>query len=110
MAVRVNGPQHASYEFEEFAKAYDFNYVTRSSLLSQSNGQAEKTVQTARRLLKESADPDMALLTYCTSFPWCGLSAAEPLMGISRFFFQLSLFSQLLFLVHNNLLLDGPVY
>ena len=80
--VSDNGPQYASHEFQEFAKAYDFNPVTSSPLFPQSNGQAERTVQTVKKLLKESSDPDMALLTYRTTpFPWCGLSPAELLMG-----------------------------
>lgn len=58
-----NGPQYASHEFQEFSEAYDFNHVTISPLFPQSNGQAERTVQTVKRLLKESPDPDMALLT-----------------------------------------------
>ena len=45
-------------------------------------GQAERTVQTVKRLLKESKDPHLALLVYRTTpFPWCGLSPTELLMG-----------------------------
>ena len=39
-------------------------------------------VKTVKKLLKESDDPYMALLTYRTTpFPWCGHSPAELLMG-----------------------------
>ena len=56
--------------------------MTSSPLFPQSNGQAERTVQTVKRLMKESPDPNMALLMYrSTPFQWCGLSPAELLMG-----------------------------
>ena len=77
-----NGPQYASQEFAEFAKAYNFSHVTSSPHFPQSNGQAERTVQTVKNLVKQSKDPLMALLTYRTTpFPWCKLSPAELLMG-----------------------------
>ena len=77
-----NGPQYSSLEFKQFAEAYDFCHTTSSPLFAQSNGQAERTVQTVKKLLKESKDPHSALLTYrSTPFPWCNLSPAELLMG-----------------------------
>jgi len=80
--ISDNGPQYSSTEFADFAEAYDFAHVTSSPLFAQSNGQAERTVQTVKNLLKESKDPHMALLTYrSTPFPWCNLSPAELLMG-----------------------------
>ena len=52
------------------------------ALLPQSNGQAERTIQTAKRLLKNAKDPYMALLTYrSTPLAWCNLSPAELFMG-----------------------------
>ena len=80
--ISDNGPQYSSHEFSEFAKVYDFHHVTSSPLFPQSNGQAERTVKTVKKLLKESKDPHLALLTYrSTPFPWCNLSPAELLMG-----------------------------
>ena len=80
--ISDNGPHYSSHEFTEFAKAYDFDHVTSSPLFAQSNGQAERTVQTVKRLHNEYKDPHMALLTYrSTPFPWCNLSRAEFLMG-----------------------------
>ena len=77
-----NGPQYASNEFRNFAKAYDFSHVTSSPLFPQNNGQAKRTVKTIKTLLKESSDPDMALPMHRTTpFPWCNLSPAELLMG-----------------------------
>ena len=80
--VSDNGPQYTSQEFSEFTKSYNFCHVTSSPHFPQSNGQAERMVKTAKKLLKESDDPYMALLTYRTTpFPWCGHSPAELLMG-----------------------------
>ena len=80
--ISDNGPQFASQDFANFAKDYTFQHVTSSPHFAQSNGLAERTVQTVKRLLRESGDPNMAMLTYrSTPFPWCKLSPAELLMG-----------------------------
>ena len=80
--VSDNGPQYALKEFADFAERYDFIHVTSSPHYAQSNGQAERTVQTVKGFLKEAKDPSMALLAYrSTPFPWCNLSPAELLMG-----------------------------
>jgi len=80
--VSDNGPQYTSQEFANFAESYDFCHVTSSPLFPQSNGHAERAVQTTKKLLKESRDPYMALLTYRTTpLPWCNLTPAELLMG-----------------------------
>ena len=77
-----NGPQFVSQLFADFAKSYGFESVTSSPRYAQSNGQVERTVQTVKRLLKDSKDPHMALMTYrSTPFPWCNRSPAELLMG-----------------------------
>ena len=77
-----NGPQFASELFANFTRDYGFTHVTSSPRYPQSNGQVERTVQTVKRLLKDSEDPYMAVLTYRTTpFPWCKKSPAELLMG-----------------------------
>ena len=58
----------------------NFN-TSHLALFPQSNGQAERTVQTAKRLLKNAEDPYMALLTYRSTPLACNLSPAELLMG-----------------------------
>ena len=56
--------------------------MTSSARYPQSNGQAERMVQTVKRMLKRSKDPHMVLLSYrATPMPWCSLSPAELLMG-----------------------------
>ena len=80
--VSENGPQFASQEFGDFAKEYNIFHTTNSPHFPQSNGYAERAVQTAKRLLKNSIDLHMALLLYrSTPLPWCGLSPAQLLMG-----------------------------
>ena len=77
-----NGPQYSSIDFAQFANAYGFQHTTSSPLYPQSNGQAERMVQTAKRLIKEAKDPHLALMSYrSTPLPWCNFSPAELLMG-----------------------------
>ena len=72
-----NGPQ-----FSHFAQMYGFEQIFSSPLFAQSNGQVVHTVKTVKKLLKETRDPHMALLTYrITTLPWCKRSPAELLMG-----------------------------
>ena len=83
--VRVfsdNGPQYASSEFSNFARAYKFQHATSSPHYAQSNGHAERAAKTVKKLLQEAEDPHLALLSYrSTPFPWCQLSPTELLMG-----------------------------
>lgn len=70
-----NGPQYSSREFATFAEEYSFKHVTSSPLYLQSNGQAEWTVQTMKKILRQSEDIYKGLLMYCsTPMPWCVLS------------------------------------
>ena len=46
-----NGPQYDSAEFTKFAKGWEFKNVTSIPLYAQSNGEAERTVKTAKNLL-----------------------------------------------------------
>ena len=80
--VTDNGPQFVSQEMKEFAKTYDFKHITSSPRYSQSNGQAERAVQTVKRLFKCSQDLYLSILNYNASpMPWCNLAPSELLMG-----------------------------
>ena len=80
--VSDNGPQYASQEFANFANGYDFTHVTSSPHYPQSNGQAERTVQTVKKLIQNTEDPYMALLCYRTTpLSWCDMTPSQLLMG-----------------------------
>ena len=88
--ISDNGPQFASKEMKMFSASYGFEHVTSSPHYPQGNGQAERTVQTTKRLLSSRADPALSLLSYrTTAMPWCGYSPAELLMGGHRLRTQL---------------------
>ena len=59
-----NGPQYSSQEFAEFASSYEFQHITSSPKFPQSNGEAERMVQTVKKMLKKPQDHYMALLSY----------------------------------------------
>ena len=80
--VSDNGPQLTSSEMKQFATNYGFQHVTTSPYHPQSNGFVERMVQTVKKLISETDDPCLTLLSYrATPLPWCNLSPAELLMG-----------------------------
>ena len=76
-----NGPQYDSAEFAKFAKDWEFKHVTSSPLYAQSNGEAERAVQTAKNLLQKESDPAKALLAYRSTPLQGGKSPSELLFG-----------------------------
>ena len=56
-----NGLQYSSIEFMSFASSYGFQHLTSSPKFPQSNGQAERSVQAVKNLLKKSDDPYMSV-------------------------------------------------
>ncbi|CAI5673637.1 unnamed protein product [Oreochromis niloticus] len=66
--ISDNGPYYASSKFQQFAKTCSFTHTTTSPHYTQSIGLAEKTVQTAKKLLDkakaEHKDPYLSLLEY----------------------------------------------
>lgn len=79
--VTDNGPQFASSEFRAFIKELGIIHTTSSPYFAQSNGQAERAIQTVKHLMKKSKDPYMALLDYRNTPLDIGLSPAQLLFG-----------------------------
>lgn len=79
--VSDNGRQFVSDEFKLFAKNWNFQHRTSSPYFPTSNGEAERAVQTAKRILDQD-DPFEALLSYrATPVGPTGISPAEIAMG-----------------------------
>ena len=73
-----NQSNFVSQEFKDFAKDYGFNCVTSSPTMSNSNGLAERAVQTVKNLLRKASDPWKAMLNYRnTVIDDIGLSPAQ---------------------------------
>ena len=79
--ISDNGPQFACEEFAQFMKDYDIKHTTSSPYHLQANGQAERTVQTVKRLLVKEKDPYKALLDYRNSPLDTGFSPAQLFLG-----------------------------
>ena len=62
--ISDNGPQNSLAEFAKFSEDWGFTHITSSPKYPQSNGEAERMVQTTRNLLTKSDDPYEALLAY----------------------------------------------
>ena len=80
--VSDNGPQYSSQEFAKFAKEYGFEHRISSPKYPQSNGEAERGVQTIKMPLKKAEVPYLALLAYrSTPLSISRYSPAELLMN-----------------------------
>lgn len=75
-----NGPPFASQEFRSFVRQIGANHVTSSPHYPQSNGMTERSVQTAKALMKSPGLED-ALLAHRSTPGAEGVSPAELLMG-----------------------------
>ena len=68
IVISDNGPQFNSGEFRKFAQDWQFEHQTSSPHYHQSNGKAENSVKTVKRLLKKAKmsgdDPYLALLEF----------------------------------------------
>jgi transposase InsO family protein len=83
--ISDNGPQYASEEFAKFSKQYGFVHATSSPTHSQSNGLAEKTVQTVKHILAkckaDHKDPYLGILEYLNTPLEGDTSPAQALMS-----------------------------
>ena len=87
IVISDNGPQYSSEEFHQFSTTWGFVHKTSSPTYPQSNGFAERNVQTVKRLLTKAKasnqDPHLSLLSYRnTPFQQMG-SPAQLLANLS---------------------------
>ena len=79
--VSDNGPPFNSAEYVLFASEWGFEIKNSSPKYPQSNGEAERAVQTIKKLIKKEKDRNKVLLAYRSAPLACGVSPAELLMG-----------------------------
>jgi transposase InsO family protein len=78
-----NGPSFVSEGMHAFFERLDIVHITSSPRYPQSNGEAERAVQTVKNLMKKNLNLRMALCAYRDSPLACGYSPAELLFGRS---------------------------
>jgi transposase InsO family protein len=78
-----NGPQYSSREFSDFCNEYGIQHTTSSPLYPQSNGEAERAVQTVNVCGRSAMTNILALLNYRTT-PLKGLSFSPAQLLMSR--------------------------
>ena len=71
-----NGPQFSSYVFKKFAADWDLIHSTSSPKYPQSNGQAERYVQTVKNLLRKADESGGDIYTSLMNYP------ASPIDGV----------------------------
>ena len=83
--ISDNGPQFCCEEFFNFSKRWGFKHITSSPTYPQSNGMAERAIQTVKTFLNKAKasgqDPYIALLQYRNAPCSDGPSPAQLLMG-----------------------------
>ena len=64
LVISDNGPQYASKEYNQFSQDWQFDHYTSSPHHPRHNGTAEVAVKQAKRILKLSKDPWLAILEH----------------------------------------------
>eukprot|EP00731_Ephydatia_muelleri_P024692 Em0016g963a len=77
------GSQFTAWEFARFSKTWGFQHTLSSPYNSQSNGKAESAVKIAKRLMKRSTDPYLALLEWRNT-PTIGMGSSPAQRLLSR--------------------------
>lgn len=87
--LTTNGPQFASQEFRDFMQTYGVEHVTSSPMYPQTNGSAERMVQTVENILKkceeEGEDPYLGLLSHRTTPVSGNLKSLAELLNNCKF-------------------------
>ena len=60
--ISDNGPQFTSQEFKEFARQYQSEHKTSNPTYPQSNGLAERAVETIKNILTKSKNYDKGII------------------------------------------------
>ena len=79
--ISDNSPQFVSERFKQLMDQWNILHCTSSPKYSQSNGEAERGVQTFKKLIKKNENIDQALLCYRDAPLQNGYSPAQLLMG-----------------------------
>lgn len=83
--VSDGGPQFSSEEFKNFSREWEFQHIISSPTYAQSNGMAERHIQTIKKMFKKIYDDKkdlyMALLHYRTTPVFENISPSEILMS-----------------------------
>ena len=81
MFVSDGGPQFSSYEFKQFAKAWDFRHEPADPYFPRGNSKVKRSVQTVKNLIRKAhasnTDEYAAILAYRTTPLECGKSPSE---------------------------------
>ncbi|XP_054282050.1 uncharacterized protein K02A2.6-like [Macrosteles quadrilineatus] len=81
IVISDSGSQFTSSEWRAFAADFGFKTICCSPLHHQANGEAERAVQTLKKMLTKNKDPTLALLEYRSTPGPSGYSPSELLMG-----------------------------
>ena len=76
--VADNGPQYSSAEFDGFMTTYGVEHITSSPMYPQSNGSAERMVQTVENILRKWEEDKILILLFCSTEPHPWTTSSSP--------------------------------